>query len=71
VTGINELREYHHMVVSVVGAVREGAARGMSAEELLAAGVTSEYDERWDGGFIDRRKFVEAILADAGAQRSE
>ena len=71
VTGIDELREYHHMVVTIVLAVREGAEEGMGAEELLAAGVTSEYDERWDGGFIDRRKFVEAILADAGAKRSE
>jgi cyclase len=64
VTGVDEVREYLAMVETVVAAVRAGAAEGKGADELLEAGVTSAYDERWDGGFIDRRKFVEAILAD-------
>jgi cyclase len=71
VTGVAEVRAYLSMVETVVAAVRAGAAEGKGLEELLADGVTDPYDERWDGGFIDRRKFVEAILADAGTKRSE
>lgn len=52
------LQTYHDMLVDVTGKVRALMEEGRSLEEIRAAGVSSEYDERWGGAFINTERFV-------------
>ena len=61
VTGRAELVAYRDMVATVLERVRELKAEGVSVDDMLAGGVTEEYDQRWTWGFIDARRFVESI----------
>lgn len=61
------LEAYHAMLTKVTDRVRSLMAEGKTLEEIQAAGVTSEFDERWAGAFIDAERFlsfVHASLAD-------
>lgn len=62
------LKAYHEMLTTVTDRVRSRMQKGESLEDIQAAGVTSEYDERWSGNFINAERFVSfvhASLADA------
>lgn len=62
------LETYHGMLTTITERVRGRMERGESLEEIQASGVTSDYDERWSGDFIDAERFVSfvhASLADA------
>lgn len=55
------LEKYHAMLTTITDRVRSLMAEGKSLEEIQAAGVTSEYDERWGGGFIDAERFLSFV----------
>lgn len=52
------LEAYHHMLTTIAGRVQRHMDEGASLEEIRAAGVTREFDERWSGAFIDADRFV-------------
>lgn len=63
VTGVAELREYLAMLETLAGRVREGLAAGKSAAELVADGITADFDERWGGfAFVPPQRFVETLV---------
>lgn len=50
VTDVAEVREVKDMLVTIHDRVRDSIAEGLTLEEIQAAGLTAEYDERWDSG---------------------
>jgi glyoxylase-like metal-dependent hydrolase (beta-lactamase superfamily II) len=61
VTDCEGLRAWRNMIATVRDRVREEMRRGRTLDQIKAAGLTSEFDERWGNGFIRRDAFVEAI----------
>jgi len=55
------LQAYHDMLADIIGRVRELMGEGKSLEEIQAAKLTADYDDRWGGGFIDADSFVATI----------
>lgn len=64
-----ELKTYRDMVATVSARVKEMAAAGRNAEEIFAAGVTRDFDEKWGKGFIKPAKFVEMLAAGVARKR--
>jgi len=62
VSDADGLREYLSMVETITERVREHLADGWSVDEMMEAGLTEEFDGRWDGGFISSRRFVEIVV---------
>lgn len=52
------LEAYHRMLTTIATRVKRHMDEGASLEEIRAAGVTREFDERWGGAFIDADRFV-------------
>jgi len=64
VTGKKELDEYVTMIETITARVRERHAKGESADAMLAAGVTKDFDGRWGSfAFVPPKKFVESVVA--------
>lgn len=55
------LEAYHRMLTTITERVRVQIAEGKSLKEVQAAGVTSEFDERWGGAFINAKRFVSFV----------
>ena len=55
------LLEYRDMIRTIHDRVAKRVEQGMTLEEIRAAGVTAEFDERWSWQFIDGDTFVETI----------
>ena len=64
-----ELKAYRDMLATVSGRVKEMVAAGRKAEEISAAGVTRDFDEKWGKGFINPAKFVEMLAAGMAKNR--
>lgn len=64
-----ELKAYRDMVAAVSGRVKEMAAAGKKVEDMIAAGVTRDFDEKWGKGFINPAKFVEMLAAGVAKNR--
>jgi len=47
VTGTHEVREYLEMLKTIVGRVREAQALGETPKEMVAHGISEDFDERW------------------------
>ncbi|HYC34953.1 MAG TPA: MBL fold metallo-hydrolase [Usitatibacter sp.] len=58
-----ELRAYRDMLSQVSSRVKQLLAQGRTNEQVAAAGVTREYDEKWGQGFIKPDRFA-AMVAD-------
>lgn len=56
-----ELRAYRDMLETVSGRVRAMIAEGKKVEEIVAAGVSKDFDETWGKGFIPPPKFAEML----------
>jgi cyclase len=56
-----ELKAYRDMVATVHARVKEQVAAGKAAEEIFAAGVTKDFDEKWGKGFIKPATFVQML----------
>ena len=57
------LEAYHEMLTTITGRVRELMAEGKSVSEIVDAGVTREFDERWSGQFINAERFIGFVHA--------
>ena len=68
-TDLAGLREYLEMLATIRGRVAELYAESFTLDEILEAGVTEDYDERWAGGFINSRQFVRSVIGDPWADR--
>lgn len=58
------LLEYKRMIETVYRRVAGHVEEGRSLEDIQAAGVTSDFDERWNWQFIDGNRFVATIHAE-------
>lgn len=56
-----ELKAYRDMLEAVSGRVRAMIAEGKKVEEIVAAGVSKDFDEKWGKGFIPAPKFAEML----------
>ena len=56
-----ELRAYRDMLSTVLGRVQKLLADGRKLEEVVAAGVTRDFDEKWGKGFVKPDKFAEMV----------
>jgi glyoxylase-like metal-dependent hydrolase (beta-lactamase superfamily II) len=63
-----ELKAYRDMLVTVSGRVKDMIRQGKKLEEITAANVTADLDEKWGKGFIKGPKFAE-MLAKAQLKR--
>lgn len=50
VSNVNEVRAWRDMLLTIRDRVQTSVDAGKSLEEIQAAGLTKEYDERWDSG---------------------
>ena len=56
-----ELRAYRDMVATISGRVKALAAQGKTLEEIKAAKVSADHDEKWGKGFIKPERFAEML----------
>ena len=56
-----DLQAYRDVVAAARDRVRDAIATGRSLEQIKAAGLTREWDDRWGRGFIRPEQFVEFI----------
>ncbi len=56
-----ELQAYRDMLATVSGRIRQQLKDGKRLEEIVAAGVSADLDEKWGKGFIPPAKFVEML----------
>ena len=64
-----ELKAYRDMLATVMERVRKLMAEGKKAEEIQAAGVARDFDEKWGKGFIGPARFVEMLAAGTAKNR--
>lgn len=63
VVGTEELRLFHDMLLTVRDRVQEAIDEGMSADEVVAAAPTAEYDAGMAEGFMTAERFVRLVYA--------
>jgi len=56
-----ELKAYRDMLATVSGRVKALVGEGRTLEQIVAAGVSAEFDEKWGKGFIKTPKFAEML----------
>lgn len=61
------LKAYHEMLTTITDRVRSRMRKGESLADIQEAGVTSDYDERWSGDFINAERFVSFVHASLAA----
>jgi glyoxylase-like metal-dependent hydrolase (beta-lactamase superfamily II) len=59
-----ELKAYRDMLAAVSARVRDMVRQGRKLEEITAANVSAEFDEKWNKGFIKGPKFIEMLAKD-------
>ena len=62
------LREWRNMIFTVRDRVRAEMEKGRTLDQLKAAGLTKDYDERWGKGFIQPPVFVETVYRSLGGK---
>jgi glyoxylase-like metal-dependent hydrolase (beta-lactamase superfamily II) len=61
-TDVQGLEDYLAMIEQVTERVRAALAKGQSVEEMLAAGLTADFDERWGKfEFVPPQRFLTTI----------
>jgi glyoxylase-like metal-dependent hydrolase (beta-lactamase superfamily II) len=64
-----ELREYRAMLQTVVDRVAALVAQRKSAEEVVAAKPTAEFDAKWGGStFMPPERFLQVLYGDLAAE---
>jgi glyoxylase-like metal-dependent hydrolase (beta-lactamase superfamily II) len=56
-----ELRAYRDMLAALSARVKKMIADGAKVEDIVAAKVTADFDDKWGKGFIPPAKFAEAL----------
>ncbi len=56
-----ELKAYRDMLAAISAKIRDMARQGRKLEEITAANVNAEFDDKWGKGFIKGPKFVEML----------
>jgi cyclase len=64
-----ELRTYRDLVFTVRQRVQALVRKGRTQEQVVAAGLTREYDERWGKGFVNPQIFVQRMYVEAMRER--
>ena len=59
-----ELKAYRDMLAAFSGRVRDLVRQGRKLEEITAANVNAEFDDKWGKGFIKGPKFAEMLAKD-------
>ena len=59
-----ELKAYRDMLEGISGRVKALVKQGRRLEEITAANLNAEYDDKWGKGFIKGPKFVEMLAKD-------
>jgi glyoxylase-like metal-dependent hydrolase (beta-lactamase superfamily II) len=62
------LREWRNMVQAVIERVRVEMRKGATLEQLVAAGLTKEFDAKFDKGFIRSAAFVGTVYRSLGGK---
>jgi glyoxylase-like metal-dependent hydrolase (beta-lactamase superfamily II) len=57
-----ELKAYRDMLATVNGRVRAMMKEGRKIDEIVAAGPSAEFDEKWGKAFISPGRFVEMLV---------
>jgi len=60
------LRAYRNVIVAVRDRVQAEMRKGLTLEQLKAAGLSKDHDERWGKGFIQPPVFIELIYRSLG-----
>jgi glyoxylase-like metal-dependent hydrolase (beta-lactamase superfamily II) len=60
----DELVEYRDMIHTITQRVQEQVDSGKDLAAIKAAGLTRDYDARWNWQFINGERFIESICAD-------
>ena len=68
VTNCAGLRDWRNMLATVVQRVRPEVQRGRTLQQVQAAGLTKEFDERWGKSFINAAGFVESVYRSLGGK---
>ena len=56
-----ELQAYRDMLAAVSGRIRKMISEGRKLEEITAANVSADFDDKWGKGFIGPAKFAEMV----------
>jgi cyclase len=56
-----ELKGFRDMVATISGRVKALVAQGKSLDDIKAAKVSADYDEKWGKGFIKPERFAEML----------
>ena len=59
-----ELKAHRDMLAAISARVRDMVRQGRKLEEITAANITAEFDERFGKGFIKGPKFIEMLAKD-------
>src|SRR5687767_8613890 len=59
-----ELKAHRDMLFDIAGKVRDMARAGRKLEEIVGAGLTAQYDERFGKGWIKGPRLVEMLAKD-------
>ena len=59
-----ELIAYRDMLQTLSARMKQALAAGMSLEEIQAAKITAEFNDRWGQGWINPEKFVDILYSD-------
>jgi cyclase len=68
VSNCEGLRTYRNVVATVRDRVRAAMERGQNLEQIKAAGLTTEFDDRWGRGFIRPPVLVELVYRSLGGR---
>ena len=68
VSNCDGLRTYRNMIVTIRDRVRAEMQKGRTLDQLKAAGLTKEFDERWGKGFIQPPVIVELVYRSLGGK---
>jgi cyclase len=68
VTNCDGLRTWRNVITTVRDRVRAGMQKGSTLDQLKAAELTKEFDERWGKGFIQPAAFVESVYRSLGGK---
>lgn len=68
VTNCAELKTWRDMIVTIRDRVRADMGRGRTLDQLKAAGLTKEFDERWGKSFIKPEQMVEQVYRSLGGK---
>ena len=66
ISNVGEVREFRDMMLVIRDRIKSAISKGQTLEQIQAAGLTTEYDERWESGrrIGSAGSLIEAAYAD-------